>query len=436
MSSEKARPADIKTDAANTGSSRESEFHTVSPVSPLFEEHTHELALETSPASLTAEDLPAKPPRPLSPQQQAELTLAEAFPTVEPGVIKAILIASRGDIEPAFNALLAMTDPSYVPEEPAPPPAQPPRRAYSPRVDSRYPPQQQQRDYNPALVYQDRIDLAPHQPPTVRPRTQLEADELYARQLAEHYNNAGRARGGGRGGAQNQPKPPHRRNDSEDDYTSEKEHSFLDDDLPVIKENIRKGFLETQSKVNRWVADLKKKFDEELASPELPPTQHDPRAGPSRGGASGYSSYDADPRVLTDDFAHLELRDSSREEVPPRRPPRPVANPNLFQSSATAGNTTGQRKVSFQDVHDDDDLYRAPSPRRSSTTPVVVNTPAKQPSPTASKWQPLKSVEPTPLDGDPFSLGDSDDEKDHGLVPEPKAEDLKAGAKNTPGQLK
>lgn len=223
----------------------------------------------------------------------------------------------------------------------------------------------------------------------------------------------------------------------------------------MIKENIRKGFLETQSKVNRWVADLKKKIDGELASPELPPTQHDPRTGSSRGGPSGYSSYDADPRVLSDDFAHLELRDSSREEgeaaeeflvfrhqfangdlVPPRRPPRPVANPNLFQSSTTAGNTTGQRKVSFQDVHDDDDLYRAPSPRRSPTAPAVVNAPAKQPSPTASKWQPLKSVEPTPLDGDPFSLGDSDDEKDHGLVPEPKAEDLKAGAKNTLGQPK
>ncbi|KAF8458889.1 hypothetical protein BGX38DRAFT_296109 [Terfezia claveryi] len=428
MSSEKPRPTDIKTDAANTGSSRESEFHTVSPVSPLFEEHIHEPASETLQAavSLTVEDPPAKPPRPLSPHQQAELTLAEAFPTVEPGVIKAILIASRGDIEPAFNALLAMTDPSYVPEEPAPPPAQHPKRAYSPR---------QQRDYNPALVYQDRIDLATHQPPIVRPRTQLEADELYARQLAEHYNNTGRAKGGGRGGAQNQPKPPHRRSDSEEDYTSEKEHSFLDDDLPIIKENIRKGFLETQSKVNRWVADLKKKIDGELASPELSPTQHDPRAVSSRGGPSGYSSYDADPRVLSDDFAHLELRNSSREEVPPRRPPRPVAKPNLFQSSTAGGNNNGQRKVSFQDVQDDDDLYQAPSPRRSPTTPVV-NAPVKQPSPTASKWQPLKSVEPTPLDGDPFSLGDSDDEKDHGLVPEPKAENLKAGAKNTPGQPK
>lgn len=34
--------------------------------------------------------------------------------------------------------------------------------------------------------------------------------------------------GGGRGAVQNKPQPPHRRNDSEDDYTSEKEHSFLD----------------------------------------------------------------------------------------------------------------------------------------------------------------------------------------------------------------
>lgn len=30
-----------------------------------------------------------------------------------------------------------------------------------------------------------------------------------------------------------------------------------------------------------------------------------------------------------------------------------------------------------------------------------------------SKWQPLSSVEPSPVaDNDPFSLGDSDDEKD------------------------
>jgi hypothetical protein len=49
---------------------------------------------------------PAKPPRPLSPQQQAENTLKEAFPSIDGAVVKAVLRASGGRVEPAFNALL------------------------------------------------------------------------------------------------------------------------------------------------------------------------------------------------------------------------------------------------------------------------------------------------------------------------------------------
>lgn len=458
---DKPKPSDISTESANNAS-RENNFHTVSPVSPLFAEdnldpvagtsQTTDVANSQTTAPIQAsvhppdeETPPPRPPRPLTPQRQVEMTLAEAFPTVEPSVIKAVLIASRGDIEPAFNALLAMTDPSYVPEEPAPsaPPAPVPRpsrstssRAYAPRVDSRHPPPRQS-DYNPAHVYQDRVDMArlPQQQQIRQPRNQLEADELYARQLAEQYNNAGRSRG--RGGVQNTQtqQPRHRRNDSDEDYTGEdKEHSFLDDDLPVIKENIRQGFLQTQTKVNQWVAEFKKKLDGEPTSPEIPPNFQDPRVGSrstSRGGPSGYSGYDADPRVLGDDFAHLDLRDSTRDENPPRRPPRPVANPNLFQSTPTAGNSGGSRKVSFQEVRDDD-LYTSPPARVASpaTNTAAATAPglAKSPSPTAAgKWQPLKSVAPTPIDGDPFGLGDSDDERDHGLVPETKPDATKGG---------
>lgn len=55
----------------------------------------------------TVEDeAPAKPPRPLSPQQQAENTLKEAFPSIDTAVVKAVLMASGGRVEPAFNALL------------------------------------------------------------------------------------------------------------------------------------------------------------------------------------------------------------------------------------------------------------------------------------------------------------------------------------------
>lgn len=49
---------------------------------------------------------PPKPARPLAPEQQAENTLKEAFPSIDIVVVKAVLRASGGKVEPAFNALL------------------------------------------------------------------------------------------------------------------------------------------------------------------------------------------------------------------------------------------------------------------------------------------------------------------------------------------
>lgn len=45
----------------------------------------------------------------MSPQAQAEATLIEAFPAIDAKVVKAVLVASRGKVEPAFNALLSMS---------------------------------------------------------------------------------------------------------------------------------------------------------------------------------------------------------------------------------------------------------------------------------------------------------------------------------------
>jgi hypothetical protein len=64
------------------------------------QQSAQQTATETPPAA------PPKPPRPLGPREQSENTLKEAFPSVEPGVIKAILIASNWNVERAFNALL------------------------------------------------------------------------------------------------------------------------------------------------------------------------------------------------------------------------------------------------------------------------------------------------------------------------------------------
>lgn len=101
----------------------------------------------------------------------------------------------------------------------------------------------------------------------------------------------------------------------------------ISDDLPVIRENVRKGFIETQAKVNKWITDFKKRIDGEDDDDELETSPgasaYRPTPGQSRfdssqnyrkaseaGRRSGdVQRYDSDPRVLDDNFTELELRD-------------------------------------------------------------------------------------------------------------------------------
>lgn len=104
----------------------------------------------------------------------------------------------------------------------------------------------------------------------------------------------------------------------------------LQDDLPVIKENVRKGFVETQSKVNSWISNFRKRIEGDDDDPlNGPPRLEDPPQGRRQNFGSSQSEqmygirrsaersrrsgdmdrYDSDPRVLDDDFAALELRD-------------------------------------------------------------------------------------------------------------------------------
>ncbi|KAE8366695.1 hypothetical protein BDV27DRAFT_87874 [Aspergillus caelatus] len=328
-----------------------------------FDDEPQESGIASVSAAVTQQNAtevaPQKPPRPLSPQQQSETTLKEAFPTIEVSVIKAVLVASNWDVERAFHALLGMTDPSAA-EQDVPPP-KPPRPSATQR--------------------------------------QLEADELYARQLAEHYNRRApqsRLEGG----------HPYDRSRRDSELSDDREYSFFEDDLPVIRENIRKGFLETQTKVNSWVQNLKKRLDgeEQDDAPSSQGYRNESDAQTRRSGELGRRSgdrerYDADPQVLSDDFSALEMRDT---EAPPPRPPRPLANPSLYK---TLSPSPDRRKVSFQEGPPTEiggNLYDASeSPRHSPADGKP------------SKWQPLSTVEPSPVgDHDPFSLGDSEDEKD------------------------
>ena len=156
----------------------------------------------------------------------------------------------------------------------------------------------------------------PHPPrPTAQPygstpQSQLEADEHYARQLAEHYGGGGSY--GPRTSSRGAPYQQSRFTPNEPQF---EERSFIDDDLPVIRENLRKGFLDTQSKVNGWITNLKKRMDGDDDDDKISPQQgygspdgyRTRRSGDGRQ-SNDYNRYDADPEVLSDDFAGIQMK--------------------------------------------------------------------------------------------------------------------------------
>ncbi|KAK9472419.1 uncharacterized protein V1510DRAFT_417462 [Dipodascopsis tothii] len=335
---------------------------------------------------------PPKPARPMSPTSQAQHTLQEAFPSIDAAVVRAVLVASGGQIDPAFTALLSMSDPDFVPEKP-------PRPAAA---------------------------AAPA--PAAKP-SQLEADEAYARKLQRELNGrssssfpppprrrtqptSGGTSGGASGGAFFNDER-YRQNPNRPSGTNEDEYSFFDDDLPVIRENITRGFNETRSKVNNWVANIRKKIesldndDDDIAEPASY-RQRAPRA----------ARYDSDPQVLDGNFAHLNLVDKSREAAP-ARPPRPTGGAPSSPSAAYRPLASRDNYGGHQYQSDDEELYTEPRPQAATSPSARAGGSLASPqravsgSSTRSKWEPLKAVEPT-ADSDPFFIGDSDDE---GAVP-------------------
>jgi hypothetical protein len=393
-------------------------------VSPLSHETTTTSSkpVKTSPSpkprvsfqDVSDEIPPTKPPRPQSPQQQAEHTLIEAFPSIDAKVVRAVLMASGGKVEPAFNALLGMTDPDFQPEEAAPP--QPPRPAQRQRQQQ----QQQQR----------------------QPQSQLEADEMYARQLAEQFNNQGQDQGRGQQTRYNQrerqgPNQQRPRYDEED-----REHSFFDDDLPEIGRNIQRGFAETQKQVNSWITTFKKRIDgddndddEDLysgpsssnarpARQNFGPSQSEQMYGirksaehqqPRR--SVEQQRYDSDPHVLDDaEFSRLELRDDEA-----RKSSKSNLNLSRTYINKTAAPAQPHRTSSRKPTNPD--LFK-PQPKPPQTGPVdEVDASDRAGNANGKKWQALTSVAPNPEeDNDPFALGDDDEDVPAGNS---KSEDLR-----------
>ena len=102
----------------------------------------------------------------------------------------------------------------------------------------------------------------------------------------------------------------------------------------------------------------------------------------------------------------LIISPEALDEKTTKKPQRPLANPDLFKPTPAPPQSGPVDEV--------DALYHRQTPADRQPSPSV-GTKSK-------KWQPLTSVAPAPEgdDNDPFSLGDSDDEK------EEKKQDLRA----------
>lgn len=165
-------------------------------------------------------------------------TLRAAFPGIDVTVINAVLVASSNNIEKAFDALLGMSDPDYRPEPLA-------------------------HTVSPQPVLSDEQEQ------------QIRMDELFARQLATQNRRVPRQRA---------PSTP----------PDEQERSFLDDDLPILKENIIQGFNETKVKVGSFINNLRAQYTQRVDG-QVPPGNS--RTGQQQPDSRSLTQYDHDALV-------------------------------------------------------------------------------------------------------------------------------------------
>ncbi|CDO94957.1 unnamed protein product [Kluyveromyces dobzhanskii CBS 2104] len=203
----------------------------------------------------------AAPPLPVrksvSPEVEADKEnpmmkqLKEAFPSIDERYVKAVLIASQGKLDPAFNALLFLSDPNF--EKEAPLPTRPVEHS----------------------THGERRQL-----------TQLEQDELLARQLDKKFNKHGHSSGERTAREQRIRQrereyerqygstAPRRRRDSDgydnfnDDADEEDDvfSTFVDKDLPQIRDNLNRNIQETGKKISSWFSGITKNLVDDDAN--------------------------------------------------------------------------------------------------------------------------------------------------------------------------
>lgn len=225
-----------------------------------------------------SEDAPPRPQRPLSPTAQIKKDLKDAFPQINEKYIYACLIASGGQPDPAFSALLYLLDPSYESE----------------------------------------IGQAPPQP-SQQSKAGLTDDELLARQLQKEFDKEERKR---------RIRASERRKQA---VRQEEDHS--PDEFEQLKESFSQGFEEAKLTLNSWVLGISRNFSGESKSSDG--GSQNPKLFGALGGSSfnkntqRNTGFDDDPEILSLNF-HRSLEMSNPEPLASNKP-QPVTKDKKWQ---------------------------------------------------------------------------------------------------------
>ncbi|CUM64530.1 uncharacterized protein PRCAT00002135001 [Priceomyces carsonii] len=233
---------------------------------------------------------PQRPPRPVSPLTRVTNDLKEAFPAIEEKYITAMLIASQGNVDPAFNGLLYLSDPSVGVELPT-------STSFTSLTATT-----KEKTRNPSIT----------------------DDELLARKLQKEFEEEERRR---RRRQQEKRRNLHNRArpTEEGDYDSP-------DEMEQIKESFTQGIEEARTTLNGWVSGIAKKFQENGS--QQPQNNQNPKLFGALGGSSFNTSkgrserFDDDPEIISNDFHNkISLTNKDTDDEPPTLPSRGRATP-------------------------------------------------------------------------------------------------------------
>ncbi|CAR27206.1 ZYRO0C11396p [Zygosaccharomyces rouxii] len=232
--------------------------------------------------------------------------LKEAFPNIEENYVKAVIIASQGVLEPAFHALLFLSDPDSGKDIELP--SQP-------------------------------LQAPPAEPLPQRRQSQLEQDEMLARQLDEKYNRRRSRKTGISGGdgedydrrqrlrdRQRRMQSPISADEYREIYGDEEEPDMwgqlVDKDLPELRTRANRSIQDTATKLNGWFNGISKKLYGDQEEPETgrrlgDNLRQEPPKKPERRRFNSFGAQIGDDSTLESHGITLQ-NDEEELDVPPQ----------------------------------------------------------------------------------------------------------------------